>query len=222
VLEQKLYRIAATNSKNLLILLPGTGNRHTSFEDHGFIDTARAAGLNADILAVDTSYQQFSDLSIEKRLHDEVVLPARAMGYEQIWMGGISLGGLGTMVYARKNAKMLAGLVLFAPYLGNKGTLAEISAAGGLDVWSPEFTDDHDERHVWALIKNYPNSALKLPLFLLYGSDDRFVEFHRLLASRLKPEAIKTISGGHDWPVWQALWQHFITEGPLSHQDSSQ
>jgi S-formylglutathione hydrolase FrmB len=197
--------------------MPGAGNRHTSFADHGFIEIAVDAGLNADILTVDTSYEQFSDLSIEKRLHEEVVLPARASGYKRIWMGGISLGGFGTLVYARKNANMLAGLVLIAPYLGNKGTLAEIRSAGGLDAWNPDVTDDYDERHVWKLIKNYPSDfEQKLPFFLLYGSEDRFVEFHQLLATRLKQDTITTISGGHDWPVWQSLWQHFVKDGPLA------
>jgi S-formylglutathione hydrolase FrmB len=197
--------------------MPGAGNRHTSFEEHGFIRSATEAGLRADILTVDISYEQFSDLSIEKRLHEEVVLPARAFGYEHIWMGGISLGGFATMIYARKNADRLAGLVLIAPYLGNKGTLAEIRAVGGLDIWNPHLTDDYDERHVWKIIKNYPTYFTpNLPVFLLYGNEDRFVEFHQLLATRLKPEAITTISGGHDWPVWQALWQDFIHYGPLS------
>jgi hypothetical protein len=216
VLEQKLHRIGLRKSKNLLILMPGAGNRHTSFEEHGFIQNAIDAGFNADILTVDTSYEQFSDLSIEKRLHKEVVLPAIASGYERIWMGGISLGGFGTVVYARKHANLLSGLVLIAPYLGNKGTLAEIRAAGGLDAWNPVIIDDYDERHVWKIIKSYPTEfAPELPVFLLYGSEDRFVEFHQLLATRLNPETITTISGGHDWPVWQALWQHFINNGPF-------
>jgi pimeloyl-ACP methyl ester carboxylesterase len=217
VLEQKLYPIGTSQSKNLLILMPGAGNRHTSFEEHAFIRDAIDASFTADILTVDTSYEQFSDLSIETRLHAEVVLPAREAGYERIWMGGISLGGFGTMVYARKNAYMLAGLVLIAPYLGNKGTLAEVRAAGGLDAWNPDVTDEYDERHVWKLIKNYPTQFVpELPIFLLYGIDDRFVEFHQLLATRLKPEAITTMSGGHDWPVWHSLWQDFINNGPLS------
>jgi S-formylglutathione hydrolase FrmB len=215
VLEQKLHRIGLRKSTNLLILMPGAGNRHTSFEEHGLIQNAIDAGFNADILTVDTSYEQFSDLSIEQRLHKEVVLPALASGYQHIWMGGISLGGFGTMVYARKHANLLSGLLLIAPYLGNKGTLAEIRAAGGLDAWNPDIIDDYDERHVWKMIKHYPTEfAPKLPVFLLYGSEDRFVEFHQLLATRLQPETITTISGGHDWPVWQALWQHFITNGP--------
>jgi pimeloyl-ACP methyl ester carboxylesterase len=216
VLEQKLYRIGPSQSRNLLILMPGAGNRHTSYEEHGLIQDAIDAGLNADILAVDTSYTQFSDLSIEQRLHNEVVLPARALGYESIWMGGISLGGFGTMVYARRNATMLAGLVLIAPYLGNKGTLAEIRSSGGLDTWNPDIPDDYDERHVWKVIKNYPTVfSPNLPIFLLYGSEDRFVEFHRLLATKLQQDAITTVSGGHDWPVWQALWQHFVKHGVL-------
>jgi hypothetical protein len=203
--------------------MPGAGNRHTSFEEHGFIRSASEAGLRADILTVDISYEQFSDLSIEKRLHEEAVLPALALGYEHIWMGGISLGGFATMVYARKNANLLAGLVLIAPYLGNKGTLAEIRAAGGLDAWNPNITDDYDERHVWKIIKNYPTYfAPELPVFLFYGNEDRFVQFHQLLATRLKPDAITTISGGHDWPVWQALWQDFIHHGPLSALNSHQ
>jgi pimeloyl-ACP methyl ester carboxylesterase len=217
VLQQQLYRIGSSQSKNLLILMPGAGNRHTSFEENGFLKSAVDAHLNADILTVDTSYEQFSDLSIERRLHEEVVLPALAQGYKHIWMGGISLGGFGTLVYARRNSNMLAGLVLIAPYLGNKGTLAEIRAAGGLDNWSPKIVDDHDERHVWEMIKKYSShSSEALPLFLLYGTEDRFVEFHQLLATRLASDAITTVSGGHDWPVWQALWQHFIHNGALS------
>jgi hypothetical protein len=222
VLQQKLHRIGASQSKNLLILMPGAGNRHTSFDENGFLKNAVEANLNADILTVDTSYEQFSDLSIERRLHEEVVLPAVAQGYKHIWMGGISLGSFGTLVYARRNAHLLAGLVLIAPYLGNKGTLAEIRAAGGLDTWAPNIVDEHDERHVWEMIKKYSShTKQELPLFLLYGTEDRFVEFHQLLATRLSPNAITTVPGGHDWPVWQALWQHFINSGVLSRNPSS-
>jgi hypothetical protein len=216
-MEKKLYQISSGEPKNLLILMPGAGNKHTSFEDYGFIQKAADAEFEADILTVNTSYEHFSDLTIDKRLHNDVVLPARARGYENIWMGGISLGGFGSMIYARKNANMLKGLVLFAPYLGNKGTLVEIKTAGGLDLWNPEITEDHDERHVWKMIKSNTQPPLSdLPLLLLYGTEDRFAEFHRLLGTRLNPDAIKTVPGGHDWPVWQALWQHFTLEGPLS------
>jgi pimeloyl-ACP methyl ester carboxylesterase len=198
-------------SDSLVILMPGAGDDHRSFESNGFIAAAHHSGISADILTVNTQYEYFSDLSIVERLHHQVVLPAISKGYRRLWMGGISLGGFAAMVYAQKQKHPLHGLVLLAPYLGNKGTLAEIQAAGGLESWAPEVSSDHDERHVWLMIKNYliqdPNSAA---VHLLFGQTDRFAAFHALMATKLDAKRVHVRPGGHDWPTWQLLWKVFL------------
>jgi hypothetical protein len=210
-------------SDTLFILMPGAGDEHTAFEEYGLVEYARAHQLPADILAVNSDYSYFSDLSIRTRLHEEVVLPAKAKGYKHIWMGGISLGGFGSMIYAQKHANELEGLILIAPYLGNKGTLAEIQQSGGLDSWNPEVSSEYDERRIWLLLKQYTQDRRpRLPIHLLYGETDRFSAFHELLSTRLAPHQLITVPGGHDWPVWQSLWQLFVETNPLGASGSGE
>jgi Putative esterase len=211
-MEQTEYlKSPLQRSGSLIILMPGAGDDHLCFESNGFIAAARQSSVNADILAVNTHYEYFSDLSIVERLHQEVVVPAISKGYRQLWMGGISLGGFAAMVYAQKQKHPLAGLVLLAPYLGNKGTLAEINAAGGLAAWAPEVSSDHDERHVWLMIKNYlKQDARSVPIHLLYGQSDRFAAFHALMSTQLDTNHVRILPGGHDWPTWQTLWKSFL------------
>jgi pimeloyl-ACP methyl ester carboxylesterase len=46
------------------------------------------------------------------------VLPARSAGYREIWIAGISMGGLGALSYAVKYPGHLDRVLLLAPYLG--------------------------------------------------------------------------------------------------------
>ncbi len=203
-------------SPALMILMAGAGDRYDAFEKYGYIETARNAGFDADILAVDAHYDHFTDLTVRERLHQDVVLPAKARGYKCIWMGGISLGGCGSLIYAQKYTDQLAGLLLIAPYIGNRGTLAEIESAGGLETWNPLSVPDHDERLIWLMLKKYqPNLAPALPIHLLYGEKDRFNPFHKMLAARLDTKFVRTVEGGHDWPAWQALWAEFVASKPI-------
>lgn len=203
-------------SNALMILMAGAGDRYDAFQKYGYIDAARKAGFDADILAVDAHYGYFTELTVRERLHQDVVLPAKARGYQCIWMGGISLGGFGSLIYAQKYANQLSGLLLIAPYIGNRGTLAEIESAGGLETWNPENVPDHDERQLWLMLKKYqPHVKPALPIHLLYGEDDRFNSFHRMLAVRLDNKFVRTVEGGHDWPPWQALWAEFVASKPI-------
>jgi pimeloyl-ACP methyl ester carboxylesterase len=206
----------AKRSANLLILMAGAGDRHDAFEKFGYIGEARKARLNADIIAADAHYGYFTELTVRERLHEDVVKPAKAKGYKCIWMGGISLGGFGSLIYSQKYANELAGLVLIAPYIGNRGTFAEIEKAGGLETWNPADVPDHDERSLWLMLKKYqPDAKPPLPIHLLYGNTDRFSPFHDMLAARLDKGFVSVVDGGHDWPQWQALWRGFVASKPF-------
>ena len=49
-----------------------------------------------------------------------------------------------------------------------------------------------------------------VPLWLGYGSEDRFAGGHALMAAVLAPHQVTTLAGGHDWPTWLRLWQHYL------------
>lgn len=217
-MDQIEYPVMPNQRANaLMILMAGAGDRYDAFEKYGYIAAARKAGLNADILAVDAHYGYFTELTVRERLHQDVVLPAKARGYKCIWMGGISLGGFGSLIYAQKYADQLSGLVLIAPYIGNRGTLAEIESAGGLDRWNPANVPDDDERQLWLMLKKYqPGVTPVLPIHLLYGESDRFNAFHKMLAARLDKKMVRTVDGGHDWPQWQSLWTEFVASNPIA------
>jgi hypothetical protein len=51
-------------------------------------------------------------------------------------------------------------------------------------------------------------------LYLYTGRDDRFHRGHRLLAALLPADHVVEVPGGHDWPVWMALWQCWLAQAP--------
>ena len=56
--------------------------------------------------------------------------PALARGVTTIWLAGISLGGFGALRYAEAHREIVEGLLLLSPFLGSRGLIAEVAAAG--------------------------------------------------------------------------------------------
>src|SRR5436309_8228162 len=124
--------------RRLVVFLPGRGDLPEDFARRGLLDAARQAGLDADVVAVDSHLGYYLNDTILTRLHDDVIAPARAGGYERIWLVGISLGAMGSLFYLKEHPGEVEGAVLIAPYLGKKRLLAEIAGAGGLRRWPAE------------------------------------------------------------------------------------
>jgi pimeloyl-ACP methyl ester carboxylesterase len=208
----------AGNHRDLLVFLPGRGDRPEDFERHGLLTAAREAGLDADILAVDSHLGYFQNRSIVIRLHDDVIVPARARGYERIWLAGISLGALGSILYMEEHPEDVAGAVLLAPYLGEKPLLDEIEKAGGLRAWrTGPFSGGDYQREVWRWLQARYGAAGSAapPLWLGYGERDRYRQADRLLAAVLPPDRVRTAPGGHGWRPWKALWADLLAAGAL-------
>jgi pimeloyl-ACP methyl ester carboxylesterase len=203
---------AGVAAGDLVVFLPGRGDRAEDFEERGFLAAARQAGLEADVLAVDAHLAYYYKRVIADRLWEDVVLPARARGYRRLFVVGISLGGLGAIALSQVHPDALAGLFVLAPYLGEPDLTREIEAAGGLARWSGA-PSEPDFRGVWGYLRGYAVGEPRPPLWLAYGESDRYAYGHRLLASALPKGRVLVAPGGHDWKAWEGLWREFLARG---------
>lgn len=195
----------------LVIMLPGAYSRPHEFVDEGFVDELRRRQVAADVAIADAHVGYFQDRSALRRLRADVVLPARAQGYGQVWLVGISLGGFGALAYGARHGAEVDGILALAPYLGRRQLQKDIIDAGGPVHWrsqpQPPEADDA-ERDLWAWLAQ-PAPAGP-PVWLGFGREDRFADAHRLLAQALPAERHFDVPGGHDWPPWRALWSAWL------------
>ncbi len=192
-----------------VLLLPAAYTAPEDFQREGFVTAIRERALPLDLVLVELKLTHLTDRTILRRLRHEVVLPARALGCQSIWLGGISLGGFVALAYAERYPDEIDGLCLFAPYLGNHIITGEIERANGVHEWTPgELADDDDERRIWRFIKEQRDRPSLLHLG--FGSEDRFAASHRMMAAALAPANVDVVPGGHEWPAWRRLWENFL------------
>lgn len=194
----------------LVVMLPGAYSAPGDFVDEGFVAALRAERVHADVVLAGARIEHYVEGQVLERLQSEVIGPARARGVRQVWLVGISLGGLFALGHAARMPGQADGVLALAPYLGRRTLLTEIESAGGPEAWARGRVprdDDLLEHEVWAWLAQSPATP---PLHLGFGRDDRFAEAHRALAARLPPERVSTVEGGHDWPVWRTLWRQWL------------
>jgi pimeloyl-ACP methyl ester carboxylesterase len=213
------YDLPGSDHRCLVVFLHGRGDRPEDFARHGFVDRLRASGARCDAVAADSHLGYFADRSMGRRLEEDVVAPAHAAGYREIWLVGISLGGLGALIHESEHPGGVSGIVLIAPYLGEGEPIAEIAVTGGAARWTPPASPAPDDftRRLWTFLKaTYatPGRAA-VPVYLGYGRSDRFAAGQRLLADLLPPGRVTTTPGGHRWGPWEALWKAFLARGVL-------
>jgi len=198
-------RVAPTR----VLFLPAAYTGPEDFVRAGFARAVRSRRLQMDLVFADMTLQHLTDRTILRRIRHELVLPARALGCESIWICGISLGGYIAMAYAERYPGEIDGLCLLAPYLGNHMVTSEIARARGVAAWQPgELAQDDDERRIWRFIKTHTTQSVAIHLG--YGGEDRFADGHRMMAEVLSPQDVQVIPGGHDWLIWSRLWDHFL------------
>ena len=188
--------------------LPGAYHAAQDFLDGGFASAVRRRRSSLDLVFVDMDLAHVGDRTVLRRLHTDIVLPARAAGIS-LGLGGISLGGMVALDYAASYPDEVDGLCLLAPYLGNRMLTAEIAQAPGLAAWQPgELAESDEERRIWRYIKG--RRAESHPLYLGFGRTDRFAQAHKLLAATLPSDSVDVIEGGHEWSTWSKLWENFL------------
>jgi pimeloyl-ACP methyl ester carboxylesterase len=213
----------ATKARMLLVFLPGRGDSLKTFEKNGIVEAVRERGLPADMIAVNAHLGYYLKGSFFPRMKEDVIEPAKARAYEQIWMIGDSLGGFGSLSYAREYPDDITGVVLLGPFLGEELLIREIKKAG-FERWQPggivKSSQGRQERMNWIWLidqvrlkagKHGGNKHDRVPaVYLGYGRNDRFVSGHDLLASLLQPEHVISIEGEHDWSTWKKIWISFL------------
>jgi pimeloyl-ACP methyl ester carboxylesterase len=209
----------AGRANTLLVMLPGAYSRAQEFVDEGFVEALARRRMPADVAIVDAHLGYYVERTIVQRLQDDVVAPARASGYRQVWLLGISLGGFGALGHALRHPGGADGLVLLAPYLGSRLLLDEIERAGGPVAWrarTPRPTSGDDlDRELWHWLAT-PEERRGLPVHLGYGRGDRFAEAHERLRDLLPAERTIDVPGGHDWRAWRELWDTMLDRAILA------
>jgi pimeloyl-ACP methyl ester carboxylesterase len=201
-------------SRTLLVMIHGTGDRPESFETHHFLRELRERGADVDVVAVHSKLIYFLDNEIDDRIHHDVVLPARKAGTERVILLGISSGGLAAIAYAHNHPDQVDGLILFAPFLGPPIFTKEIEAQGGLLSWWPNAPFEEIEFH-WLWLAEYGRGRTSPPIDLMYGAGDRFARSLELVAHVLPGESVHVNDGRHDWSAWLDLWRDHLERDPF-------
>lgn len=198
-------------SESLVIMLPGRGDRAATFIAEGFTDAGQRHGF--DTIAVDAHFGYYRKRMLLPRLHQDIIVPAKAAGYKNIWLLGISAGGFGSLLYATEHSDQIDGVILLAPYLGDRDLAQEINGSGGLAAWSGNASgfEDH-EIAVWAWLQDATNGHSRIPIILGYGESDGSAQTHAVLADALDASSVYTLEGGHKWTTWRPLWEKIAAD----------
>jgi pimeloyl-ACP methyl ester carboxylesterase len=209
-------------AKCLMVFLPGGGDSAESFVRHGFVDDVLAQRYSVDVVAADATLGYYARGVFAERLWRDVVHRRRLRGYQEVWVVGPSLGGFGSLLYARERpAGEVTGVLALAPYLGSDGELFEsIKNAGGLRRWqAPKPQAIHEASYapeLWRWLQAVATRREPGPeLYIGYGNQDRLAEVDGLAADILPKAHVFTGDGGHRWTTWRQLFRRFLKDGPL-------
>lgn len=200
----------------LLVLLPGANMTPAEMLDQGMLHAVRERGLAVDVVVADAQQHYLYDGSMLQRLRQDVIAPLRQRGYRRIWLAGVSLGGYVAIGYAMRHPDEIEGVVTLAPYLGRRPLVQAVAQAASPAAWrqtaQPREAEDFDHT-LWMWLTQHGAEAP--PLYLGYGTEDRFAQGHQALASLLPVSHVDSVPGGHDWAPWRSLWARWLQRGLL-------
>lgn len=204
-------------ARTVLVMLPGAQFTRTDFAEHGFIAALDRPGRAVEAIIADLPQSRYLEGDVAPFLHQQVIAPILAQGPARLFLLGVSLGGMGALLTARAGLAGISGLLLLAPFIGTRGSVAAVTAAGGLDRWTPPPVGPDDvEIGLLTWLKSRPFGQRGCPILRLgCGQGDRYAAASQILAAQLAPECATFIPGGHDWPTWERLWHMMLDADPF-------
>lgn len=210
-------RLGPDRAAGLILLLPGIGDRVETLLHHGLPELAGELAPDLDVAALDAHLGYYTEEVLDERLLLDVVVPAREAGYEQIWLMGFSLGGLGASSFAERHPELVDGVVLVAPFLGDLWLEDSVLAAETLASWDPAGIDtshafDRRSLRAWIWLRDQVAGDGRSAVFLGYGSRDGPGTLDERLYQALPPERTSVRPGGHEWAVWKELVRDLLPQ----------
>ncbi len=207
----------------LIVFVPGFLDGPDTFLENHFPDEVLASGAPCDSVAVDLHYRYYGETpssgdGIASIMFADVLEPAAARGYEEIWLVGISMGGLGALLTAERHPELVTGVILLSPFVGEEALLHEIEAAGGAETWHPPagldrqpWTQDNYSAHLWSWLRGYATDPDAMPpLYVGWGESDRLGAADRLLAQMQPADHVLTTEGEYNWRTWYPLFHELL------------
>lgn len=207
-MTSEYYHYQASNS-TLVVLLHGRGGKAQNFVSYGAVDQIAACQPDANIVGVDSGFAYYRERIIAERLREDVIRPAREAGIRQVWLLGISMGGLGSLVYRQRYRDDIEAVILMAPYLGEWDELSVYANNPQL----ARDSGDADFIEVWDGITGIP--ADDPAITLAFGEQDNDNQQHLWLAGLLDEDRVVSGPGGHNWYSWKKLWPEALRHSGL-------
>lgn len=215
-LESLYYNAEESKSqRSLIIFLRGRGGSHKDFATEGFIDSVKKRNLPYDMVAPNAHFGYYFGETLVERLKSDLIEPAKEKGYENIFLVGASMGGLGAIIYSRYYPEDVTGVYVISPFLGYKKIIGEIVDSGGLQQWQPGTYDPDDDwqRMVWDWLKTNTDKQQQNPkIYLGYGTEDTYLQSQEIFGDALPSDYVITTAGGHTPKTMKLLWDMFLNK----------
>ncbi|KGI78096.1 alpha/beta hydrolase [Oleiagrimonas soli] len=202
------YIPAPQPAHRLVVMLPGRGDDLAGLQRHRIAALIQQQWPDADVILTGLTMPFYLQGRAPQRLHDEVIAPALAQHpHRQLWLMGISLGGMGALLYDRAYPKQAHGLLLLSPYLGDRAIRHEIQHAGGLAHWQPgppqPLTSATFQRELWRYLQDWIDRPQRArTTWIAYGASERFRTSIALLTPVLPGDHVLERPGHHNWTLW--------------------
>ena len=195
----------------LIVLLPGRFSRPEEFVKTGFLDQVRHFNPKARVEIPDLHLTYYIGRSVDTRLEEDVIIPARKRGVKKISLVGISMGGLGSLLHAVRKEERVDEIVMLSPFAGKDGVIEEIASRESLAHWdAPDPLNKRDySRLLWRELKGKWSEPSERPkLYLGCGTEDDLLGTSQLLAREFVPsQNVIYMKGDHEWATWTELYK---------------
>jgi hypothetical protein len=211
-------RTADAPERCLVVMFPGVLDGADRFEERGFASDVVRSGAACDSVALELHLRYYQEIGIGQIVYEDILYPAAVRGYDEIWLVGVSMGGLGALLTAEAHPELVSGIILLSPYVGEQGVLREIIAAGGAEAWHPPdgiedqpWTQSNYTVHLWAWLRGYVTDPDDLPpLYIGWAEHDWLGEGDLLLASIQPEDHVILRAGDHGWTTWRPIFRQFL------------